>query len=310
MNISIIVPNYNHLKFLSQRLDTIFNQTFQDFEVILLDDCSIDGSWEYLKTFENHTKVSHCIRNETNSGSPFKQWKKGIDLAKYDWIWIAESDDFSDLTFLEKIINKTLDDDIGIVFCRSDVVDKFGEISETLFTPTSLGITEDKFMSQNRNGKINGKIALKKYFAFINLIPNASACIFRKPSSFPMKALEMKKVGDWVFWIERAAEGNIVYVAESLNYFRTHPNVTRAISSANDFQGYLLEISDAMNFAKNKLNLYSIQQNPLKYSYMGKYIFNYLRNKGRLSREVIFPKIPKIFLASYYLEFIRSLFRN
>lgn len=78
--VSIIVPNYNHLEFLPQRLETIFNQSFQDFEVILLDDCFTDASWEYLKRFENHPKVSHLIRNEFNSGSPFRQWKKEFDI--------------------------------------------------------------------------------------------------------------------------------------------------------------------------------------------------------------------------------------
>ena len=41
--VSVIVPNYNHAPYLRQRLDSIFNQTFQDFEVIILDDCSTDN---------------------------------------------------------------------------------------------------------------------------------------------------------------------------------------------------------------------------------------------------------------------------
>ena len=100
--VSVIIPNYNHEKFLQQRIDSVLNQTFQDFEVILLDDSSIDESLEILNKYENHPKVSHLIINKMNSCNPFKQWEKGIKLAKGDFIWIAESDDFAENCFLEE----------------------------------------------------------------------------------------------------------------------------------------------------------------------------------------------------------------
>jgi glycosyltransferase involved in cell wall biosynthesis len=46
--VSIIVPNYNHSQFLQQRLDSVFNQTYQNFEVILLDDCSTNDNIEIM----------------------------------------------------------------------------------------------------------------------------------------------------------------------------------------------------------------------------------------------------------------------
>ncbi len=84
--VSVIVPNYNHSRFLVQRLDSIFNQTVQDFELILLDDCSSDNSEEILKQYANHAKVAHFITNKTNSGSPFRQWKKGVELARGTYV--------------------------------------------------------------------------------------------------------------------------------------------------------------------------------------------------------------------------------
>ena len=122
--VSIIVPCFNHLNYLSKRVETILNQTYPNFEIIFLDDCSSDGSWEYLIQFENHPKVSHCIRNDVNSGSPFKQWKKGLDLAKYDWIWIAESDDFSEINFLFEMVSK-IEPNTNLIFCKSFFVNEF-----------------------------------------------------------------------------------------------------------------------------------------------------------------------------------------
>ena len=80
--ISIIIPNYNHAKYLPQRLESVYNQTYQDFEVILLDDCSNDDSVAILNTYARHPKTSHVVFNDKNSGSTFKQWAKGYSTSK------------------------------------------------------------------------------------------------------------------------------------------------------------------------------------------------------------------------------------
>ena len=74
----------------------MFNQTFQDFEIIFLDDCSTDNSKAIIEDFRLNPKVKHIIHNKANSGSTFEQWKKGIELSKGEYIWVAESDDVSD----------------------------------------------------------------------------------------------------------------------------------------------------------------------------------------------------------------------
>jgi glycosyltransferase involved in cell wall biosynthesis len=69
-----------------------------------LDDCSTDKSQEILLEYADNPKVSHCVFNKINSGNTFIQWNKGTALAKGDYIWIAESDDFCELNFLEELI--------------------------------------------------------------------------------------------------------------------------------------------------------------------------------------------------------------
>ena len=53
----VIIPNYNHALYLQERLDSVFNQTYQDFEVIILDDCSTDNSREIIEKYANNPKV-------------------------------------------------------------------------------------------------------------------------------------------------------------------------------------------------------------------------------------------------------------
>ncbi len=74
--VSVIVPNYNHASYLVARIESILNQTYQDFELILLDDCSTDDSREVLLKYKDNPKVTHLVFNEQNSGSPFIQWQK------------------------------------------------------------------------------------------------------------------------------------------------------------------------------------------------------------------------------------------
>src|ERR1700757_4566906 len=117
--VSVIVPNYNHARFLRQRLDTILAQSFQDFELILLDDCSTDESRTILEEYARDPRVQLEL-NEVNSGSPFKQWNKGVRLAKGKYVWIAESDDYADPRLLERLV-AILDGDPAVAFanCRS-----------------------------------------------------------------------------------------------------------------------------------------------------------------------------------------------
>ena len=93
--VSVIIPNYNHASFLKQRIDSVLNQTYPDFEVVILDDCSTDNSKSIIEQYRGHHKVNNIVYNNINSGSSFQQWKKGIDFAKGEWIWVAESDDYA-----------------------------------------------------------------------------------------------------------------------------------------------------------------------------------------------------------------------
>ena len=64
--ISVIIPNFNHAPYLKQRIDSVLSQTYDNLEVILLDDCSRDNSGEILSSYKNNHKVKKIIINENN----------------------------------------------------------------------------------------------------------------------------------------------------------------------------------------------------------------------------------------------------
>lgn len=210
--VSIIVPNFNHSKYLRQRIDSILNQTFTDFEVILLDDCSTDESKSVLELYRNNNKISHIIYNEENSGSPFKQWKKGVDISIGTYIWIAESDDWCEPTLLETLINGIKKDkDCVISYCQSFSINDQNKI---IFQSTHSKLSE----------MIDGKIFIEQYLNVPVAIYNASMVLWKKEkfNKIPPDYMQYKFCGDWLFWIYLSRLGKVHISAKALNYFRKH----------------------------------------------------------------------------------------
>lgn len=146
LKISVIVPNYNHASYLKQRIGSILNQTYQDFELIILDDCSTDNSKEIIEQYRDYPKVKQIVYNTENSGSTFKQWNKGIELSRGEFVWIAESDDFAEPNLLEKLMTGIeSDNNIAIAYCQSNRVNTNNIITGTWQTQTDKFGNDFKF---------------------------------------------------------------------------------------------------------------------------------------------------------------------
>ncbi len=222
--VSVIVPNFNHAQYLPRRLDSIFSQTAKDIEVIILDDASNDGSMEVINKYAQRLDV-RVLRNEENSGSPFKQWLKGIDLAQADIIWIAESDDASEPAFLETLLPAFSDPEVKLAYADSHVIDENGTVTGNYINCeylTSLSATKwRKGYKTLATDEINDGLGVK------NTILNASAVLFRKFKLTDESAntlRNMRIAGDWYFIINAIKNGKVYYDNSRLNYHRRHQN--------------------------------------------------------------------------------------
>ena len=219
--ISIIVPNFNHAPFLRQRLDTIYNQTYKNFEVILLDDASTDGSVEILREYQSRHDNTRLLINDTNSGCVFKQWRKGIEAARGDLIWIAESDDFSADNFLAELVPAFADDAVELAFCRSDFV----QDGQTVWT-TEQYLADVPAFDWTKPFTVTAAEFVAQGFGVKNIIPNVSSVLFRKRATFPDICLDMKLCGDWAFYLDVAKGGCVYYSPKTTNFYRVHKNST------------------------------------------------------------------------------------
>ncbi len=212
--VSVIIPNYNHAIFLEQRIESVLSQTYADYEVIILDDCSTDHSRDIIEKYRGNNKVATILYNEVNTGNTFKQWVKGIELSKGKYIWIAESDDWCEATFMEEIMSGLLQDESCVVgYCQSYCIDGTNSIRwQSSYSSLSSYITGDRFINN--------------YMLAGTAIFNASMAIWKKDSYslISNEFLNYRFCGDWLFWIELSRHGNVFISGKLLNYFRKHEN--------------------------------------------------------------------------------------
>ena len=239
--VSVIVPNFNHAAFLAKRLESVINQTIKDLEVIILDDCSTDNSRQIIEQFASRDARVNTHYNIDNSGSPFLQWKKGIELARGRYIWLAESDDYTDPEFLEALLNALKKHpDAGLAYCQSNFVNKDGIIiGNHLANLSELhpGLWNNDFC-------VDGHELLAKYMPVINIIPNAGAAIFEKNLCNDIdwnKIKGFKLAGDRYFWSQLLLKTNACFASKPMNYFRIDGNTVRSRHSHTT--GYLRELS-------------------------------------------------------------------
>ncbi|MCI1640652.1 MAG: glycosyltransferase [Bacteroidales bacterium] len=224
--VSVIVPNYNHASFLDDRIGSILKQTYPGYEIIILDDNSTDDSLSVINKYRSDPHVSAVLCNEINSGSPFLQWHKGMDKAKGDLIWIAESDDSCARDMLSLLVNEFCKDEKCVLaFCRSALMN-------------SDGICTGNHKNQHDlhgSFHMGGKLFIMRYLRWRNVVVNASSAVFRKDTAMSVDRhyASYKGVGDWLFWIELSEKGNVAFVNAKKNFFRQHASNTTSILASN-----------------------------------------------------------------------------
>lgn len=220
--VSVIIPNYNHAPFLKDRIDSVLVQTFEDFEVILLDDASTDNSREILEQYRSSPFVKEILYNETNSGLPYSQWQKGLTKVSGQWIWVAESDDIADPGFLEKMIQlQQRHTETALLYCDSRMI--FDNDNEPVFY-SALKNKVFKTGKWNSEYLADGITEINEALKWKCTINNASGVLFRRDvlTEFLPLIIDYRYHGDWMLYLQIALRHKIAYLPEALNTYREH----------------------------------------------------------------------------------------
>ena len=117
--VSVIIPMYNAEKYIGDCLDSILAQTFQDFEVIVVDDCSTDNSVaivkSYLEKFGGRLWINRTIKNSGGGALPRN---KGVNLSRGEYLLIIDNDDAITPTALEELYTVAKKFDADVVACE------------------------------------------------------------------------------------------------------------------------------------------------------------------------------------------------
>ena len=257
-SVSAVVPNYKYEAYIGERLRTVFDQTYPLQEVIVLDDASPDGSVaEIQRTAEAAHRVIDLHVNQKNSGSPFPQWRKGVELAKGDYVWIAEADDLAEPSFVARLMDQMQQAGSVLGFVDSRQVDGSGH---------RLGDSYRPYINQIEAGAfdvafdMDGPEFLARFLAVKNVILNVSGVILRRQTlleAFHAVGPDLYTyhvAGDWRLYAEICSRpGNrVTYIPSPLNTHRRH---TISVTHALNTKKHLSEIASLQHLASTKVSI-------------------------------------------------------
>ena len=207
--VSFVIPCYNFAHLLPECVGSILSQTFEDFEVLIMDDCSPDATPEVAASFHDD-RVLH-VRNPTNLGH-LRNYNKGIEMARGEYVWLISADDLLRRRYILEEYLGLMDrhPSVGFVICPAMKLEN--------------GVETSVYASHGpRNAVIRGRDFLRTLLAG-NSVPVAAA-MARKAAYLRvgMYPEDMPFAGDWYLWARLSLIGDVGYFAEPMVYYRVHP---------------------------------------------------------------------------------------
>lgn len=204
--VSIIIPVYNGEEFLKETICSCLNQTYQEIEVIVVDDCSNDNSVKVVEALSTYDKRVKLIRNEKNLGFCGNA-NKGAGIASGEYLIVLGQDDMIPPHHVEKMVN-SFKEGISVLYCDFDFIDVDSSIYEH----------KDNFNHNN----VEMKDLVKSVTIHSCGLMMKMSC-FKKVGGYPVFK-EFPNYGEWYLWIKMREEGLIVYCEGTSGLYRRHKN--------------------------------------------------------------------------------------
>ncbi|MCX5632664.1 MAG: glycosyltransferase family 2 protein [Phycisphaerae bacterium] len=215
--VSVCLPCYNRQDYVGESIESVLNQTFSDFELIITDNCSTDGTVEIIKKYASKDSRIRFYINDSNLGV-IGNLNRGILLGRGEYIKPIFSDDLLDTRCLEGFVN---------------VLDKNPSVSLATSFNKAFGksdlVRDEKFFPNT--GLLNGKKGQKSLFFDGNWVGSPSSVIFRrKDLHIGLFNLMWKYwLGDLDMWMRLLGVGDAYIVPEILSFLRIHDKSESAI---------------------------------------------------------------------------------
>ena len=220
--VSVVLTSYNHEKYLAASIESVLNQTFEDFELLICDDGSTDNSQEIIKNFKD-SRIKIFLYNE-NRGSYFAT-QEPIKISTGKYFALQHSDDIWEVTKLEKQVQFLEENqDYEVCFTQAKFIDERGE----LYDLPENHPYKNVFKQENRSRAE----WLNYLFWKSNCFCNPSMLMRNSPKNFAMNPC-LFQFPDYFMWINLCLRKNVYVLQEELIKFRLRRGNQDSVSSWN-----------------------------------------------------------------------------
>ncbi len=261
--VSIIIPVYNSKEFLEKTIRSVTAQTYTNWELILVNDGSDDGSELIMESFKEKDERIKCIHFNRCTGGPALPRNEALKISKGEYISFLDSDDLWEPSKLEEQFKLIKSEQNSIIFGISKVVDA---------NDTFIGYLGRKFLFRFL------KIFFKSSTIFLFYNPVVlSSSFFKRNNIVKFRAdKSLQSIEDWAFWIDLTLDGYTpVFMDKILSSYRLHKNSMSFVNGKKQFKRGFVLYSNL--FMENKIG-----------SFM--FVFLFLLNFLRLLRFFLFGR--------------------
>jgi glycosyltransferase involved in cell wall biosynthesis len=242
--VSVIMPVFNAEKFLKDAIRSVLSQTYENLELLIVDDCSNDNSLQICNDFKEKDSRVKVFKNDLNRGTGFSR-NFALEKATGRYISFLDADDIWKENKLEKQVNFMTEFSVPITFCFYELIDENGD-SKNLIVKAPTVLTYKKLLKNNYIGNLTG--------------------IYDTQTFGKVEISNIRKRQDWLMWLQLLKIVKICYpVEESLAFYR---KVENSISS-NKFR--LLKHN--FNVYRSGLNFNYLQSIVWMFIFLVEYLF-------------------------------------
>jgi glycosyltransferase involved in cell wall biosynthesis len=207
--VSVIMPSYNYEGYISEAIESVLNQTFNDFELIIIDDASKDNSKKIIQSFDKKNIKIRSFFHKKNQGLA-KTVNECIKKAKGKYISYFSSDDIWSKEKLEKQLEILEKDEDLIVWSEGLIVDAKSDFTGELFTQIHSALNRKK------SGDIFEELLKNNYIC-------GQSLIYKRENLKNVRFDEhLKYLGDYKFIVDLAKEYKFYFIPEPLVMYRIH----------------------------------------------------------------------------------------
>ena len=246
MKISIVMASYNYAPIIGEAIESVINQTYKDWELIIVDDGSTDNSVEVIKKYLSDNRIKLYI-NKKNLGLA-KTVRKGIQYSTSDWIAFLESDDKFFPNALEEKV-KAISTDADIIFSDLEL---FGDKECVIHLQKHFDNLNNFIVNLKKSGFIEN---FAKILPKINVIPTFSVVMTKKELLAKCDFNPLcKSTLDYYLWAQLACY-KVYYINKKMTYWRMHKDSYINRDKYCWLKKYLFNVSIYAYTIKNKNKL-------------------------------------------------------